>query len=463
MHQPFYKDMVTGEYRLPWVRLHALKDYYGMVKLLEEFPQVHQNFNLVPSLVAQIQDYVLGQAHDPFLDLVSKPADELTAPERRFALQYLFQANPVNMIGRYPRYRELWERYRATCDRPEGPESYFVTRDYADLQILSQLAWFDENFLDAPDIAALIQKGEDFGRDDQLFVVATQREILAKVLPAYTEAAQRGSIELSATPYYHPILPLLCDTNVGEQSTPGLALPTRRFRRPDDVTLQIERALSSHEALFGSRPKGLWPSEGSVSEEAVMLAGRQGIDWMATDEGVLGRSLDFNFARDNAGHLSADGADRLYNIYRYEKGDTRMHMVFRDHRLSDLIGFVYSGMPAQEAAHHLLENIRNSARPVLDKGRDAVVSIILDGENAWEYYPKSGREFLRRFYDAVQNDPEIEAVTISEAIARHKPDEFGQLAENRSRFLDRRQFQRLDWRSRRQSRLGLALRSARLL
>jgi hypothetical protein len=155
-----------------------------------------------------------------------------------------------------------------------------------------------------------------------------------------------------------------------------------------------------------------------------MLAARQGIEWMATDEGVLGRSLDFNFAREGNGHLSADAAERLYGIYRYEKNDTRMHMVFRNHRLSDLIGFVYSGMPAQEAANHLLENIRSSARPVLERGKDPVVSIILDGENAWEYYPKSGREFLRRFYDALQRDPEIEAVTIGEAIARHKPDNF---------------------------------------
>ncbi|MGB8768045.1 MAG: glycoside hydrolase family 57 protein [Candidatus Korobacteraceae bacterium] len=424
MHQPFYKDMVTGEYRLPWVRLHALKDYYGMVKLLDEFPQVHQNFNLVPSLVVQIQDYVSGQAHDPFFDLVSKPPAELTPSERGFALQYLFQANPVNMIGRYPRYRQLWERYRATCDRPEGPEAYFVTRDYADLQVLSQLAWFDEYFLDEPDVAALVQKGEDFSRDDQQRVTAKQREILAKVLPAYGEAAQRGSVELSATPYYHPILPLLCDTNVGERSSPGLNLPTRHFRRPEDASLQITRALDSHEALFGVRPKGLWPSEGCVSEEAVKLAARQGIEWMATDEGVLGRSLDFNFAREGSGHLSADAAERLYSVYRYDKNDTRMHMVFRNHRLSDLIGFVYSGMAAQEAANHLVENIRNSARPVLERGRDAVVSIILDGENAWEYYPQSGREFLRRFYDALQSDPEIEAVTISEAIARHKPEDF---------------------------------------
>ncbi|MGC2111017.1 MAG: glycoside hydrolase family 57 protein [Candidatus Korobacteraceae bacterium] len=427
MHQPFYKDMVTGEYRLPWVRLHALKDYYGMVKLLDEFPEVHQNFNLVPSLVAQIQDYVSGHAHDPFFDVVAKPAAELSLGDRRFALQYLFQANPVNMIGRYPRYRELWERYRTTADRPEGAESYFVARDYADLQVLSQLAWFDEFSLVEPDIAELVLKGEDFNADDQQLVVTRQREILAKVLPAYANAAQRGSIELSATPYYHPILPLLCDTNAGAESSPGLSLPTRRFRRPEDATLQIQRALDSHESLFGVRPKGLWPSEGSVSEEAVKLAGQQGVEWMAADEGVLGRSLDYNFARYDSDHLQADAAERLYNIYRYEKDGTRMHMVFRNHRLSDLIGFVYSGMPPQDAANHLVKNIKDSARPVLDRGKDAVVSIILDGENAWEYYPQSGREFLRRFYDALQRDQEIEPVTISEAIARHDQASFGQL------------------------------------
>jgi len=427
MHQPFYKDMVTGEYRLPWVRLHTLKDYYGMVKLLDEFPQVHQNFNLVPSLIVQIQDYVSGQSHDPFFNVVAKPASELTPSNRHFALSYLFQANPVNMIGRYPRYRELWERYRATSERPEGPDSYFVTRDYADLQVLSQLAWFDEYLLAEPDIAALVEKGEDFSPEDQQLVIAREREFLAKAVPAYAAAAKNGAVELSASPYYHPILPLLCDTNVGAQSTPGRNLPTRRFRHPDDATIQMQRALDFHENLFGVRPRGLWPSEGSVSEETLTLASREGIEWMATDEGVLGRSLDFNFARHNGERLNGEAAERLYNIYQYENDGTRMHLVFRDHHLSDLIGFVYSGMPAQEAANHLIQNIKDSAQPVLQKGKNAVISVILDGENAWEYYPQSGREFLRRFYDALQQDSQLEPVTISEAIERHKPSDFGRL------------------------------------
>src|SRR5256884_112061 len=329
-HQPFYKDSVTGEYRLPWVRLHALKDYYGMVKLLDEFPNVHQNFNLVPSLITQIQDYVGGTARDPFLDVAAKPAKDLTPDERRFALQYLFQANPVNMIGRYPRYRELWERFRSSSESPQRAEKYFQPQDFTDLQVLSQIAWLDEFFLQEPEIATLIQK------------------------------------------------------------------------------------------VFGIRPKGVWPSEGSVAEEVLSIAHSLGVNWMATDEGVLGRTRGMTFSRDGGGRLPREAAENLYTIHRYEKGQTQMHLVFRDHTISDLVGFVYSGMPPQDAANHLMHNIKQAAQPVLDRGQDAIVSVILDGENAWEYYPRSGRELLRRFYDAVQRDPSVEAVTVSEAISRHK-------------------------------------------
>ncbi len=155
-HQPFYKDLVTGSYRLPWVRLHALKDYYGMVKLLDEFPNVHQTFNLVPSLITQIQDYVAGTARDPFLEVAAKPAKDLSPEERHFALRYLFQAHPVNVIGRYPRYRQLWERFRK-YDSPEQADLSFDARDFTDLQVLSQIAWFDEFFLQEKDVAELIR------------------------------------------------------------------------------------------------------------------------------------------------------------------------------------------------------------------------------------------------------------------------------------------------------------------
>src|ERR1022692_1489295 len=422
-HQPFYKDLVTGEYRLPWVRLHALKDYYGMVKLLDEFSNVHQNFNLVPSLITQIQDYVAGTAQDPFLNIAAKPATDLTEKERHFALQYLFQANHANVIGRYPRYRELLERMREhgySAEKAEKAEKYFDPQHFTDLQVLSQIAWFDEFFLQDKDIAALIKKERNYSLDDQKFVIASERELLAKVLPAYADAAQKGSIEISATPFYHPILPLVCDTNVGAVSSPGLPLPQNRFRHPEDAREQLVRALDLHQQVFGVRPQGVWPSEGSVSEEALAIAHSLGIQWMATDEEVLGRSTGVFFARDGNGRLPAHLAERLYNIHRYENGQTAMHMVFRDHTISDLIGFVYSGMDPKDAAGHLLDNIKEAARPVLAQRRDAVVSVILGWGDAWENYPKSGREFLRRFYDALQREGGLEAVTVSEAIARHR-------------------------------------------
>jgi alpha-amylase/alpha-mannosidase (GH57 family) len=420
MHQPFYKDLVTGEYRLPWVRLHALKDYYGMVKLLEEFPDVHQTFNLVPSLIAQIQDYVAGTGRDPFLDVAAKPAADLTPDERRFALEYLFQANVTNLIGRYPRYQELYEKYRANGAVPARAEAYFSAQDFTDLQVLSQVAWFDEFFLDEPEVVALISKGRDFSKDDQRFVIATQKELLGRVLPAYAEAANRGRIEISTSPYYHPILPLLCDTDAGRASSPGLSLPSRRFQRPEDAREQLVRGLDLHEKVFGVRPRGAWPSEGSVSDAAMAIGHQVGLHWMATDEGVLGRSLGVNFARDGSGAMSPELAGKLYTPWRFEQGPTEMHLLFRDHSLSDLIGFVYSGMPAPEAANHLIKNIKKTAQPALDTGKDATVSIILDGENAWEYYPRSGREFLRLLYDRISRDPQLEAVTVSEAVARQK-------------------------------------------
>jgi len=419
-HQPFYKDLVTGQYRMPWTRLHALKDYYGMVKLLDEFPQVHQTFNLVPSLIAQIQDYVSGDADDPFLQVASKPATDLTEGERRFALQYLFQAHPVNVIGRYPRYRELWEKFRGAGDSPERAEKYFQTQEFTDLQVLSQIGWFDEFFLGEKDVAALIRKGRNYTLEDQRLVIALERKLLGRVLPAHAEAAKKGLIEISASPFYHPILPLVCDTQMGAVSTPGLPLPQNRYQHPEDAREQLQRGLDLHEKVFGVRPHGVWPSEGSVSEEALTIAHELGVQWMATDEGVLGRSLGINFSRDGYGHLSSDLAHRLYTIYLYENGDTRMNLVFRDHTLSDLIGFVYSGMPPQDAANNLIHKIKESAQPLIANGQDAVVPIILDGENAWEYYPHSGREFLRRFYDGLQKDPGMEAVTVTEAIARHK-------------------------------------------
>src|SRR5579863_547271 len=315
-HQPFYKDLVSGEYRLPWVRLHALKDYYGMVKLLDEFPNVHQNFNIVPSLMVQIQDYAACTAQDPFLSVAAKPAKDLSAAERRFALQYLFQANPVNMIGRYPRYRELWDRFRGSGENPERALKHFQPQDFTDLQVLSQIAWFDEFFLQDPGIAELVKKGQGFSLEDQRFVMTRERESIEKVLPAHATAAKQGSIEISTSPFYHPILPLVCDSNMGGISSPGLPLPSNRFRRPEDARTQLQRGLALHQQVFGVRPQGVWPSEGSVSDEVFAIAQDLGVRWMATDEGILGRTLGKNFGRDGERRPSDYAAEKLYTVYQ---------------------------------------------------------------------------------------------------------------------------------------------------
>src|SRR5215471_7699951 len=382
MHQPFYKDLVTGRYRLPWVRLHALKDYYGMVRLLDEFPDVHQTFNLAPSLIAQIQDYVSGSAQDPFLNIAAKPAPELSDSDKQFVLRYLFQANADHMIGRYPRYRELSERFQPS--RPEAAAdlvSDLSNRDLTDLQVLSQIAWMDEFLLDEQPIRELIRKGHDYSLQDQQLVLEKQKEFLGRVLPAYKSAKDRGGIEISTSPYYHPILPLLCDTDIGAVSHGGLPLPCVRFQHPEDAREQIRRGMDLHEQVFGVRPRGMWPSEGSVSNEVMTIAHAEGLTWAATDEGVLGRTLGTSFARDGSGRLEAAGAEKLYQIYSWQKGEAAMNLVFRDHSLSDLIGFVYSGMSAAGAAHDFIRRIKESAQPVLARGRNAVVSIILDGEN----------------------------------------------------------------------------------
>lgn len=423
-HQPFYKDLASGEYRLPWVRMHALKDYYGMVRLLDEFPNVHQTFNLVPSLIAQIQEYVSGTARDPFFEVAAKPARLLSLEERRFALTYLFQANERQLIGRYPRYRELWDQFRGMHFSADRAAKLFSVQDMADLQVLSQLSWFDEFFLDQPDLAEVVSKGRNYTEDEQRLVIDKEREIMAAVLPAHKDAASarpgHGCIELSTSPYYHPIMPLVCDSNMGAVSQPGLPLPQARFCHPEDAREQLRRGLDLHERVFGIRPRGVWPSEGSVSEEVLGIAHELGVEWMATDEGVLGRTLGAHFDRDHSGTLKPECARTLYKIYEYKRRNTAVHLIFRDHSISDLIGFVYSGVPAGDAAADFIARIRRNAEPVIRSGRDAVVPIILDGENAWEFYPKSGREFLRRLYAEIDAAPDIEALTVSEAIERQK-------------------------------------------
>jgi alpha-amylase/alpha-mannosidase (GH57 family) len=345
-------------------------------------------------MLAQIEDYASGKASDPFLDCALAPAEELSEAQQNFILKYFFQANYGRLISRYPRYLELHGK--------QARKEPFSAQDFRDLQIYHLLVWFDEDLLGRdPELIQLIRKGRDFSRADQAVVERKQQEALARVLPVYREYGTRGQIEISTTPFYHPILPLICDSNIGGISSPGIPLPSR-FAYPDDAREQLDRARAYMQEKLGLAPVGLWPSEGSVSDDALALAANAGFTWAASDNGVLARTLN----RDA-------GVDVTYRAYKWEQSGRQMRMIFRDRYLSDLIGFEYSRMSAHDAAGHFLDRIRQNTG-----GRECLVPIILDGENAWEWYEANGRPFLRELYRRIVEDPNLEALTVSEALAK---------------------------------------------
>src|SRR5947207_10483709 len=205
MHQPFYKDLASGEYKLPWTRMHALKDYYGMVRILEEFPHVKQTFNLVPSMMAQVEEYASGKARDPFLELALKPAESLNDAEKEFLLRHSFYSDPAHMIYRYPRYGELLDSRNG--QHRAGARGLFGPQEFRDVQMWSQLAWFDEEFQEHDsEVREWIQRGRNFTLADQQRMGEKQRAIMTSILPQYAKLARAGQIEISTTPYYHPIL-----------------------------------------------------------------------------------------------------------------------------------------------------------------------------------------------------------------------------------------------------------------
>lgn len=411
MHQPQYKDPVTGEYRLPWTRLHALKDYWGMVKILEEFPRVRATFNFVPLLAEQIEEYASGQFKEPWFEAAFAEANSLTLDQKRLALERAFQVNDI-FLQRWPRFGDL--RSRLHSSGAETCALHWGAGEWRDLQVLSQLAWMDEEYLQHdPAVRWLSEKGGGFTEEDKTVLLEKQHELLAAVLPEYRLAAARGQIEISTTPYYHPILPLLCDTDIAAVANPHTPRPVPAFRYPQDAREQLLRARDYHEKIFGQKPAGLWPSEGSVSDAALEIAMDLGFKWFATDEGVLGRTKNIGFWRDASGY--PENGQNLYRPWRLVRQGREMTGFFRDHYISDLAGFVYSRMGAQAAA----EDLHRRIRLIGDResyGKTATVSIILDGENAWEYYPNNGREFLREFYRRIESDPDISALTMSEAV-----------------------------------------------
>ena len=384
-----------------------------MVEMLREFPGVQATFNVVPSLGMQLEEYASGNFNEPWFALAFKDVEELTREDKAEILARAFQVNHERLMTRWPRFVELHE-----WSRPAGGAQALVTftpRDWRDLQLLSQLAWMEETWFEKDEVVSrLANKGKEFTEKDKLALKEKQMELLRLVLPVYREASQRGQIEISTTPFYHPILPLICDSDVARMANPGTPLPRRAYRRPEDAREQLKLAIAYHERVFGKKPAGLWPSEGSVSDQALMIAAEEGFKWFGTDEGVLGRTLNVGFFRDGNG-IPAN-AERLYKPWRFQFGENNIIGLFRDHHVSDLLGFVYSRMDSKVAAADLHGRVRQLGQSV-PADKTPTLCLFLDGENAWEYYPGNGRAFLREFYSRVQNDQDIQALTASEAIA----------------------------------------------
>lgn len=414
-HQPFYPKDANGVYTRPWARVHATKDYYDMAATVAKYPNVHVTFNLTPVLIRQLDDLASG-AKDTYWVLAEKPAAQLNEDDKRFILQRFFDANPANIIARYPRYQELLDKRAGSDDASIAAAlQSFSEQDFRDLQVWFNLAWFDPDALAQPPLKALVDKGSGFAEADKAVVFDQARAIIQQVIPLHKKLQDAGQIEVITSPYAHPILPLLYDTKLAAVGNPSAELPNR-FSYPNDVTAQLDKGVQIYEDSFGQAPRGLWPSEGAVAQEIVPLVAKAGYQWMASGEQVLGQSLGITeFTRD--ANEVVQQADALYRPY-YVTGPNgeRVVVFFRDGRLSDLIGFEYSKWQGEAAAQDLIKRLEAIRGELTKEGATGphVVSIILDGENAWENYPNDGKEFLNGFYRLLSESQTLKTVTPSE-------------------------------------------------
>jgi alpha-amylase/alpha-mannosidase (GH57 family) len=407
MHQPYYKDPLKNEYALPWTYLHGIKDYFDMPAIVEDTPGARAVFNLVPSLIEQLLEYASGTAVDPFLEKGKAAPSDLSLDDRVFLLENFFSANRQHMIEPSRRYLELL--YMAGEGKSGSAAvcvKHFSEQDLLDLQVWFFLAWTGEAARRRyPIFADLIAKGENYTAADKKLLFATQLEILQAIIPLYQRLHKEGRIELSVTPYFHPILPLLCDQKVAHTAMPRVTLPVAGFCHPEDARAQIRRGITYFRTIFGFNPTGMWPSEGSVSNETLALIAGSGISWIATDEEILEKSID--------GGLGA-GKERLYRPWRYSCSHGEIGAFFRDHQLSDLIGFTYSQWETGRAVTDLCGRLHAIKSRLGGDGR--VVSIILDGENAWEYYPNNAYDFLQGMYRGIAKSATLRLTTCSDVL-----------------------------------------------
>jgi alpha-amylase/alpha-mannosidase (GH57 family) len=409
-HQPvYYKDPETGIYLKPWVRVHATKDYVDMAAILKNYPDVHVTFNLTPSLIRQLDDFNAG-AKDLYWVTAEVPADQLTDEQKQFLLDRFFDTNR-KIIARFPRYQALLEL------RDGGGE--YSTQDYLDLQVLFNLAWFDPDWLAQEPLAALVAKGSNFEEADKQIVLGEAARLIAEVIPLHKELQDAGQIEVTMTPFAHPILPLLVSTDLATIAMPDVELPGVDYVYGQDAVAQVNLGVQLYEDHFGRPPRGMWPAEGSVAQEIVSMVSKAGIQWMASDEGVLANSLGMtSFTRDP--RETVTDPDVLYRPYYVQGGQGGpVAIVFRDVVISDKVGFTYSGLDGELAAKDFVRRIHDIRDALIEDGSTGphLVSVILDGENAWEYYENDGKLFLNTLYELLSSDPLIKTVTPSEFLA----------------------------------------------
>lgn len=410
MHQPYYRDMQTGENSMPWVRLHGIHSYYDMVRLHESMPDVGATINFVPSLIMQLREYVEEGKGDAFLDHTKVPAEALNAQQKAFLLRHFFMANYDQMIKPYPNYWKLMERRGLDPGKVDYDEAirFFSTQDYLDIQVFYNLAWFGFKAREEiPQIQELLARGH-FTEDDKHFVLNAQQQILRSLVDTIKKVAASENIELSTTPFFHPILPLLIDTDFARRAMKKVPLPPR-MTASAHARYQVSKAISYMQEFTGQRPHGMWPAEGSVCPEMIPLLAEAEIAWIATDEGVLMSS-----------GIKGKRAEVIYKPYLAEHNDARVALVFRDRELSDLISFSYYRMKQEDAANDFIRRVKAIAG-ACPTDKENIVTVILDGENPWEHYPEGGKLFLTLLFQKLREE-KIPTTSIGKFIAAHKPE-----------------------------------------
>ena len=348
-----------------------------------------------------------------------RPVDGLERDDALYLLDNFFMAFADSMIRPHARYQELYMLRSSWACAAEAALSRFRHRDLRDLQVWSNLAWIHPLLFEKdPELAEFKAKGRHYTEEEKDWLLDKQRELLAKVIPLHRTLAERGQIELTTTPYYHPILPLLLDKKLAREAMPDVTLPGYREGYPEDAEIHVRRAVESHVARFGSPPRGMWPSEGSVCQSLVPLLARHGIEWIATDEEILGCSTGGKVGRDSRGYVRHP--DLLYRAWKAREGDHELSMLFRDHSMSDQVGFHYQRSPGHLAAGDFMGKL-HAIGDACWHNPATIVSVILDGENCWEYYPDGGVSFLRSLYQNVARDPRIRPVKAGEFLREHPP------------------------------------------